>query len=84
MPAATNTPAPATATPSGVPCTDCEYYSGTLSRSRAGAYQPHGTYYCGDVTGTHNGWLRCPARRFLLALAAVLPARPPAVPSAAS
>lgn len=46
--------------------------------------QPDGTYYCSDVAGTHNGWLRCPARRFLLALAAVLPARPPAVPSATS
>ena len=46
---------------SGAPCTNCEYYTGTLSGAGASAYQPNGTYYYSSVSGTHQGWLQGPS-----------------------
>lgn len=46
---------------SGAPCTDCEYYTGTLSGSGASAYQPNGSYYYSSKSGTHQGWLQGPS-----------------------
>ncbi len=46
---------------SGAPCTNCEYYTGTLSGSGASSYQPNGSYYYSSVSGTHQGWLQGPS-----------------------
>lgn len=46
---------------SGAPCTNCEYYTGTLSGTGAQAYQPNGSYYYSSVSGTHQGWLQGPS-----------------------
>ncbi len=46
---------------SGAPCTNCEYYTGTLSGSGASAYQPNGSYYYTSKSGTHQGWLQGPS-----------------------
>ncbi|MCS7182351.1 MAG: S8 family serine peptidase [Thermoanaerobaculum sp.] len=45
---------------SGAPCTNCEYYTGTLSGTGASAIQPNGSYYY-SAAGVHQGWLRGPA-----------------------
>ncbi|MEP0773253.1 MAG: S8 family serine peptidase [Acidobacteriota bacterium] len=46
---------------SGAPCTNCEYYTGTLSGTGAQAYQPNGSYYYSSKSGTHQGWLQGPS-----------------------
>jgi len=46
---------------SGAPCTNCEYYTGTLSGSGASSYQPNGSYYYSSKSGTHQGWLQGPS-----------------------
>lgn len=48
-------------TVSSAPCTNCEYYTGTLSGTGANAYQPNGSYYYSSVSGTHQGWLQGPS-----------------------
>ncbi|MCX7895981.1 MAG: S8 family serine peptidase [Thermoanaerobaculum sp.] len=45
---------------SGAPCTNCEYYTGTLSGTGASAIQPNGSYYY-SAAGVHQGWLQGPA-----------------------
>lgn len=44
----------------GMPCTDCELYTGTLSGSGDYDYHPNGTYYYSG-SGTHEGFLRGPS-----------------------
>jgi PKD repeat protein len=46
---------------SSSPCSDCEYYTGSLSGTGASQYQPNGTYYYSSVSGTHQGYLRGPS-----------------------
>lgn len=46
---------------SSAPCTNCEYYTGTLSGTGAQAYQPNGSYYYSSVSGSHQGWLQGPS-----------------------
>jgi len=48
-----------TVSSSGAPCTDCEYYAGSLS-SGGSQYQPNGSYYYSSRSGTHTGYLRGP------------------------
>jgi subtilisin family serine protease len=43
------------------PCTGCEHYSGTLTRTGARQKQPDGGTYQASVPGLHHGWLRGPA-----------------------
>lgn len=45
---------------SGAPCSNCEYYTGTLSGSGASAIQPNGSYYY-SAAGVHQGWLQGPS-----------------------
>jgi serine protease len=45
----------------GAPCTNCTEYTGSLSGTGASQYQPNGTYYFSNVSGTHRGWLQGPA-----------------------
>ena len=45
----------------GAPCTNCTEYTGSLSGTGASQYQPNGTYYFSNVSGTHRGWLEGPA-----------------------
>jgi aqualysin 1 len=56
----TATPVPPTPTPppGGAPCTNCEYYTGSLSGTGAYQYQPNGTYYYSNGSGYHRGWLQ--------------------------
>jgi aqualysin 1 len=56
----TPTPVPPTPTPppSGAPCTNCEYYTGSLSGTGAQQYQPNGNYYYVNSSGYHRGWLQ--------------------------
>ena len=55
------TPTP-TPTPTPPPTSACgTTYSGSLSGTGAGAYQPNGTYYQSTVSGTHKGCLKGPA-----------------------
>jgi serine protease len=42
----------------GAPCTSCTEYTGSLSGTGASQYQPNGTYYLSNVSGTHRGWLQ--------------------------
>ena len=42
------------------PCTDCDYYSGTLSGNNDSATVPNGTHYYTETYGTHEGWLEGP------------------------
>lgn len=50
-----------TVSSSSSPCSDCEYYTGTLSRTGVSQYQPNGSYYYSSVSGTHRGYLRGPS-----------------------
>jgi hypothetical protein len=43
------------------PCTDCDYYTGSLSGSGEQAQQPNGPYYYVSSSGSHKGWLEGPA-----------------------
>ena len=45
----------------GAPCTNCTEYTGSLSGTGASQYQPNGTYYFSNTSGTHRGWLQGPA-----------------------
>ena len=45
----------------GPPCTACTSYTGSLSGAGAYQYQPNGTYYFTNVSGTHHGWLSGPS-----------------------
>jgi len=45
----------------GAPCTNCTEYIGSLSGMGASQYQPNGTYYFSNTSGTHRGWLQGPA-----------------------
>ena len=47
----------------GAPCTSCTEYTGSLSGTGASQYQPNGTYYFSNVSGTHRGWLQGPRTR---------------------
>lgn len=47
-----------TVSSSSSPCSDCEYYTGSLS-SGGSQYQPNGSYYYSG-SGTHRGYLRGP------------------------
>ena len=44
-----------------VPCTNCEKYTGLLLKAGETAFEPDGSFYRTDSTGTHKGWLRGPA-----------------------
>lgn len=44
----------------GVPCTTCTRYSGTLAGSGQAEVQPNGTFYYAG-SGTHQGWLKGPS-----------------------
>lgn len=50
-----------TVTDSGAPCTGCTKFTGSLSGTGASSYQPNGSYYRSNTSGTHQGWLRGPA-----------------------
>jgi len=45
----------------GAPCTNCTEYAGSLSGTGTSQYQPNGTYYFSNTSGTHRGWLQGPA-----------------------
>jgi aqualysin 1 len=59
----TPTPVPPTPTPppGGAPCTNCEYYTGSLSGTGAQQFQPDGNWYYVNRSGYHRGWLEGPA-----------------------
>ena len=42
------------------PCTDCEHYTGSLSKTGDEEFQPNGTYFYAS-SGRHEGWLEGPS-----------------------
>ena len=43
------------------PCDNCAHYSGLLLSNGESGFEPNGTYYYSDSSGSHKGWLRGPA-----------------------
>ncbi|MGH7460863.1 MAG: S8 family peptidase, partial [Longimicrobiales bacterium] len=47
--------------PGPAPCTNCDFFTGTLSGTGDFDYHPNNSSYRSTVSGTHSGWLRGPA-----------------------
>lgn len=43
------------------PCTNCEKYTGLLLKAGETSFEPNGSFYHADSSGTHKGWLRGPS-----------------------